>query len=268
MFKNIQQKEISGMMTILWQSDPFKAKWAILAKAYSIMRGYKSKNEAPLDEYLALTCPHIGIISSDDYLTIMGWVIVEEGGKTELERHYMPNANTFTDHFMTTNLSAEDIVAFCYFVDYVKDEDDNVPRNDPAAAVLSMATHPAQAPNFLPITQPPATMNHAGQEEESFGPSVMTHFMDEHNGGNNGGDDPLAKFREVIYNMELQEYPYYDEFDPNMVQPLKFDIIKDVRATGYAINSLSTFVAPGDVELPQALNLSEYVQDGLLDDSE
>ncbi|KAI9884389.1 MAG: hypothetical protein M1823_003821 [Watsoniomyces obsoletus] len=36
MFSALQQKEISGLLNRLWQAGPFKAKWTILAKAYSV----------------------------------------------------------------------------------------------------------------------------------------------------------------------------------------------------------------------------------------
>lgn len=37
-FPWLQQKEMSGFITILWREDPFHAKWTIVARAYSIIR--------------------------------------------------------------------------------------------------------------------------------------------------------------------------------------------------------------------------------------
>ncbi|OBW63794.1 MAG: Periodic tryptophan protein-like protein 2 [Aureobasidium pullulans] len=79
-FKSFQQKDISGFLTRMWQNDPFKAKWSILAKAYSIIRETNSKSDAPLDKFLAVTCPLIGVIPRDDYLRAMGWSIAEVDG--------------------------------------------------------------------------------------------------------------------------------------------------------------------------------------------
>ena len=46
-------------------------KLAILATAYSITRGYKSKGEGPLDMFHTLVWPHIGSMFNDNGLTIM-----------------------------------------------------------------------------------------------------------------------------------------------------------------------------------------------------
>ncbi|KAF1351344.1 mating-type protein ALPHA1/MAT-1/A-1, partial [Delphinella strobiligena] len=117
-FKTFQQKNISGLLTRLWQNDPFKAKWSILAKAYSMIREHKAKDAAPLDKFLSHTCPHIGIIPKNDYLSVMGWEIVEENGEVRMERRFAPDVASFPENILTTNLSAEEVVAFCYHVNY------------------------------------------------------------------------------------------------------------------------------------------------------
>ena len=43
MFTSLPQKEISGFLTFMWKVDPFKAKWSVLAKAYSIIRDHQGK---------------------------------------------------------------------------------------------------------------------------------------------------------------------------------------------------------------------------------
>lgn len=59
-FTSFQQKEISGFLTLMWRADPFHAKWALAAKAWSVIRDKVGKDAAPLDEFLQLVCPHIG----------------------------------------------------------------------------------------------------------------------------------------------------------------------------------------------------------------
>jgi len=46
---------------------------AILAKAYSILRGNREKEDAPLDEYFHIAAPMIGVISPEEYPNMMGW---------------------------------------------------------------------------------------------------------------------------------------------------------------------------------------------------
>lgn len=82
------QKVKSTILTTLWKQDPFAAKWSILAKGYSILRGNRDKKEVSLDIYLAHCAPLIGIIPPDIYLGVMGWELGEPSGQDEVRiRH-------------------------------------------------------------------------------------------------------------------------------------------------------------------------------------
>ena len=71
----------------MWQSDPFKAKWSVLAKAYSILRDGNGKHNTPLDKFLAINGPLVGIIGPQDYLQKLGWHIsVSDDGHAVLLR--------------------------------------------------------------------------------------------------------------------------------------------------------------------------------------
>jgi hypothetical protein len=59
-FATFQQKDISGFMTLMWNADPFHAKWTIVAKAYSVIRDKVGKDQAPLDIFMRKVCEHIG----------------------------------------------------------------------------------------------------------------------------------------------------------------------------------------------------------------
>ena len=107
-FVNYQQKDISVFINRLWLSDFFKAKWAIVARTYSIIRDRVGKANAPLQTFLALACPKIGILEPTAYFTQMGWAFPSV--EKELGRLFMPVQGSFE---VATNLSAEDIVAFC-----------------------------------------------------------------------------------------------------------------------------------------------------------
>ncbi|CAD0086789.1 unnamed protein product [Aureobasidium vineae] len=139
---SFQQKDISGFLTRMWQNDPFKAKWSILAKAYSIIREINTKNAAPLEKFLALTCPLIGVIPRDDYLGVMGWSIVDTAGVKDMERMYTPDISSFPENILTTNLSSEEIVAHCQRVSYVDHNDNDVARNQGSTAAIAFAAQP------------------------------------------------------------------------------------------------------------------------------
>nr|QFP98362.1 MAT1-1-1 [Aureobasidium zeae] len=155
-FKSFQQKDISGFLTRMWQNDPFKAKWSILAKAYSMIRENNTKDAAPLDKFLAITCPLIGMIPRDEYLVVMGWNIVDMDGGKKMERFFTPEISSFPESILTTNLSSEDLVTHCLHISYVQQADDNIVRNQGSTAALSMAAQPTYSSNlsFGTSTQP------------------------------------------------------------------------------------------------------------------
>ncbi|KAI6843472.1 hypothetical protein KC340_g8527 [Hortaea werneckii] len=140
------QKTISKVLTAWWRADPFEAKWAILAKAYSILRGARDKDEAPLDEFFRLCAPRIGVIPPDQYQQMMGWQLIpaneDEQDKTpQIVRTFVPDVDTFAEQYTTTNLSADDLVNFCTGAGYVQV---NTPATvSPAAhGALTMAVQP------------------------------------------------------------------------------------------------------------------------------
>ena len=59
-FTGCQQKDISGFMQRMWKEDPFHAKWAIAAKAYSYIRDKTTKSQAPVPPFLRIVCPLLG----------------------------------------------------------------------------------------------------------------------------------------------------------------------------------------------------------------
>jgi hypothetical protein len=78
------QKVKSKILTVLWKADPFEAKWSILAKSYSILRGNRDKEEVSLDKFLELCAPLIGVIPPDIYLSVMGWELGESSEQDQV----------------------------------------------------------------------------------------------------------------------------------------------------------------------------------------
>ncbi|KAL9640852.1 MAG: hypothetical protein Q9164_000010 [Protoblastenia rupestris] len=96
-FLTLQQKEISGLMKDMWAADPFKAKWALLAKAYSMIRDDQGKRNAPLDGFLAINAPFIHVIEPSQYLKVIGW---EATLTVKIDRR-----------LLTTNVSVNDLIS-------------------------------------------------------------------------------------------------------------------------------------------------------------
>ena len=110
-FLSFQQKDISGFLTILWQNDPFKAKWSILAKSYSLIRDNQGKANAPLEKFLAINGPLIGVIEPSRYLEALSWeVALDEGGQTVMRRH----ENSIDEQLFITNTSVNDVIRNSY----------------------------------------------------------------------------------------------------------------------------------------------------------
>jgi len=115
-FPDLTQKARSGILKFLWQNDPFKAKWAILAKAYSIIRD-NHVGEVSLDSFLNLNGNFIGILEPNRYLAAMGWELIVDDQHQYTMVRVNPTYPTETE--AATNYSVNDIVNRCYETGYV-----------------------------------------------------------------------------------------------------------------------------------------------------
>jgi hypothetical protein len=85
LFPDFQQKTASGFLTTLWNKDPFRSKWALVAKVYSFVRDEIGKDKVSLAYFLSLACPTMRIIDTSSYLAALGWILREdEGGSHKL----------------------------------------------------------------------------------------------------------------------------------------------------------------------------------------
>ncbi|KAL4957613.1 mating-type protein MAT alpha 1-domain-containing protein [Aspergillus filifer] len=143
-FPDITQKSKSGILRILWQNDPFKAKWTILAKTYSIVRdGHDT--EVSLESFLTLSADLIGILQPDRYLDAMGWELtLNDQQQYTMARVKTPTA---TEAQLSTNYSVDDLIKHCYATGYVtedKRKKETQSRNTP---VMAFATQPTLVVN-------------------------------------------------------------------------------------------------------------------------
>ncbi|KAL5337547.1 mating-type protein MAT alpha 1-domain-containing protein [Aspergillus crustosus] len=139
MFPDLTQKAKSGILRYLWQNDPFKAKWTILAKAYSIIRD-EHDAEVSFDSFLTLNSKLIGIIEPGRYLDAMGWELAENGQ----QQYTMARVKTAvaTEAQLTTNCSVEDLIKHCYETGYVTEDQRKKETQGRNAPVMSFATQP------------------------------------------------------------------------------------------------------------------------------
>ena len=153
LFEEFQQKVISTYIVTLWDNDPFKAKWALVAKAYSVIRDEVGKERAPLDEFLMLVADFVGIIKPEQYLPMLGWVVsVDEAGSVSLlqDEDHEVDSNLFS-----TNLSVEDIITYAGHHGYagMTGSTDAGPSVQPSMTMAAAAQPPAvngSLPTALP----------------------------------------------------------------------------------------------------------------------
>jgi hypothetical protein len=87
-FPEVQQKSISGFLQTLWSQDPYRNRWALVAKVYSFIRDEIGKERIPLSSFLSACCPVMKIIEPSLYLPMLGWHIKQvTDGNSQLIRH-------------------------------------------------------------------------------------------------------------------------------------------------------------------------------------
>ncbi|KAF2674961.1 hypothetical protein BT63DRAFT_420214 [Microthyrium microscopicum] len=104
MFDRQQQKMISGYLHRMWKDDMHKAKWALIAKAYSTIRDQAGKVNAPLNDFLEFVCPLIIVPTPETYMLRMGYELDDKG---VLTRIFNPPAVMFD---LSTSWSSEELV--------------------------------------------------------------------------------------------------------------------------------------------------------------
>lgn len=146
MFPDLTQKAKSGILRFLWQNDTFKAKWAILAKAYSKIRDeHAGSKDVSLESFLNLNAGYIGILEPSLYLEAMGWELtVDEEQQYTMAR---VSQTTTNEADVSTNYSVNDIVKHCYDTGYVSRKDRQKRANCNNEAVMSFVAQPCQAVN-------------------------------------------------------------------------------------------------------------------------
>ncbi|KAI4272376.1 MAG: hypothetical protein L6R35_006484 [Caloplaca aegaea] len=139
LFEDFEQKIISSYIVFLWERDPCKAKWALAAKAYSIIRDQVGKQQAPLDVFLMLVANFLGIVEPQQYLAVMGWEISVDGiGTISLVKN---DAMVIDSNILSTNVSVEDIIAFASQHGFIGAMDSMIsnPSHKPVMAMAAAA---------------------------------------------------------------------------------------------------------------------------------
>ena len=130
-------------MTFLWQQEPFQGKWAILAKAYSMVRDAEGKENAPLDQFLAICAPFVNVVLPGSYLRTYGFEVgIGNEGHTVLRRRVRPNIQGIGSN---SNVGVQDVIRHCYNQGYIPNLIDAVMPQGAAAMTMLSTAQPVQS---------------------------------------------------------------------------------------------------------------------------
>nr|AHY81331.1 MAT1-1-1 mating-type protein [Stagonosporopsis inoxydabilis] len=114
-------KKISSLMGIMWEKDPNKSIWSLLAKAWSAIRDTLGTGQAPLDQFFRLMCPHLNLPSPATYLAICGWELkVNAEGNPVLSKDNPPLLSSTSAGIAGMALSVQDIIGYCHDMGYAE----------------------------------------------------------------------------------------------------------------------------------------------------
>lgn len=132
MFKPWPMKKLSNLIGLLWEADPNKSLWSLMAKAWSTIRDQIGKDQAPLDQFFRIICPHLKLPDPASYLEIHGWILNVNGeGDPTISRSADSEFASIGTGNTDMALSVEDIITYVQSLGYAHGFilDDNKPSS-------------------------------------------------------------------------------------------------------------------------------------------
>ncbi len=119
-FASLPQKDISGLLRCFWKEDPFKAKWTLIAKAYSVIRDKLGLQTHRLDIFLIVNAPFLGIIPAKDYMKLLGWELKQDDdGHAVIVRSFVPDMSTFGGPITRMDQTVQEIIQHSFEQGYI-----------------------------------------------------------------------------------------------------------------------------------------------------
>ncbi|KAF2034417.1 hypothetical protein EK21DRAFT_97541 [Setomelanomma holmii] len=136
-------KTLSHLVGQLWEAEPNKSLWSLMAKAWSSIRDQVGNENAPLDKFFQSICPYLKISSPDTYLESHGWKlhINNEVCPVLVRDSANPLAASISAGFADMAISVEDITSICQQTGYAPNY---VPKlNMSSSTFLGRSVNPA-----------------------------------------------------------------------------------------------------------------------------
>nr|ALI93545.1 MAT1-1-1 [Hypocrella siamensis] len=80
----VKEQRKPRFITTLWNKDPFRSRWGLIASVYSFVRDELGKGNVPLVHFLNFACPVMGILPPRAYLNVLGWTLHRDGDSQTL----------------------------------------------------------------------------------------------------------------------------------------------------------------------------------------
>ena len=238
LFVDLQQKDISAILHVLWERDPFHNKWTILAKAFSVIRDERGKKDASLELFLVISAPFVEIVELQDYLPTLGFeIIIDDGNQASLRQDPTFDLRSIPKCKIDTNRSVNDVVENCYRQGFINGSLAHTgPSNTQGAMIMATTAQPPAAPAavapavpstaslYVVADQYDETQDDVDDDEQGISqPNIQGSLF----GGYDApaGTDvthPMADAGNTVpalnmdtINQSFGEYPYDTAFDPN-----------------------------------------------------
>lgn len=107
-------KKISFFMGALWDNDPNKHLWTLMAKSWSTIRDQIGKDSAPLYDFFQIICPYLEIPAPETYLQMYGWTVsIDAMGEPTFSREESFQPAPVSAEGDGKLLSVENIIDYC-----------------------------------------------------------------------------------------------------------------------------------------------------------
>ncbi|KAJ5335356.1 transcriptional regulator family: HMG [Penicillium brevicompactum] len=125
LFPGIPQRVKSMAISQMWAEDTLKPQWAVLAKAYTIVRDHFLVSVPSLQIFVEECLPLIGLSNAPQYATMCGWSVVSEEGAMNLVKSSGP---TVSQRFVPHPISVRAVVEWCIQRGYATPRNEEWPK--------------------------------------------------------------------------------------------------------------------------------------------
>jgi hypothetical protein len=121
LFPGIPQKVKSFAIGQMWADDPLKSQWAVLAKAYTIIRDHFKVQNPSLRDFVSLCLTLLGLANAEAYLKMCGWRIVLADNSMNLVK---TGCSITPKQFASKPLAVDQVVEHCKSNGYAMPRDE------------------------------------------------------------------------------------------------------------------------------------------------